>query len=219
MIEGQHMKTIYCISGLGATAKAFSKLSIEGYQLQVIEWLQPLPKETIEAYAIRMRAYINEDNPILMGLSFGGVMCIEIARQIPVQKVILISSVKSRDALPAWMKAVAALKLNRIFPVQGNYKLTQPVQNYFLGVSNAEEKQMVGASRKQASQYYVRWAVDKIVNWKNDWQHPALVHIHGSSDKIFPCKKAQPHFTIKNGGHLMIMNKAAEVSACIQQCL
>ncbi len=213
------MKTIYCISGLGATAKAFSKLHLPGYELKVIEWLLPLPKETIEAYAARMKQLIPEENPILMGLSFGGVMCIEIAMQIPVKKIILISSVKSRAALPRWMKAVAALKLNRIFPVQGNYKLTQPIQNYFLGVTTAEEKQMTKASRKQVSTFYVRWAVDKIINWQNNWQHPALVHIHGSSDKIFPCKKAQPHFIVKNGGHLMIMNKAAEVSLLIQQAL
>ena len=32
-------------------------------------------------------------NPILIGLSFGGMMCIEIAKLIPVEKVILISSI------------------------------------------------------------------------------------------------------------------------------
>ncbi len=45
------------------------------------------------AYAKRMAAQINEPNPVLMGLSFGGIMCIEIAKQIAVDKVILISSI------------------------------------------------------------------------------------------------------------------------------
>ncbi len=204
---------------MGATEKAFSRLQLPGYQLKIIDWLQPLPKESIEAYAARMKECIDEDNPVLMGLSFGGVMCIEIAKQMTVQKIILVSSVKSRAELPVWMKAVAALKLNQIFPVQANLKFTHSLQNYFLGVSNAEEKQMVRASRNLVSKYYVSWAVDKIVNWKNNWHHPALIHIHGGSDKIFPCKKVHPHFTVKKGNHLMIMNKAAEVSALIQKCL
>lgn len=89
------MKTIYCISGLGADEKAFSRLSIEGYQLQIINWLKPLHNETLQEYATRMRETIKEEEPILIGLSFGGIMCTEIAKQIPVQKIIIISSIKS----------------------------------------------------------------------------------------------------------------------------
>ena len=101
------MKTIYCISGLGADDRAFSKLEINNYSLKVIPWLEPHKKETIQHYAKRMRAGIDSDNPILMGLSFGGMVCIEIAKQIPVQKIIIISSIKSFLELPQWMKTIA----------------------------------------------------------------------------------------------------------------
>ena len=87
------MKTIYCISGLGADERAFSKLKVDGYALKVINWLIPEPNETIEHYASRMRAGITEENPVLMGLSFGGMMCTEIAKQIPVSKIIIISNI------------------------------------------------------------------------------------------------------------------------------
>lgn len=112
------MKTIYCISGLGADERAFSKLNVEAYQLKVIPWLQPLQKETIEAYAKRMMVAIDEENPILMGLSFGGMLCIEISKQIAVQKIIIISSIKSYTELPLWMKAAGRLKLNKIVPIR-----------------------------------------------------------------------------------------------------
>lgn len=211
------MKTIYCISGLGATEKAFSKLNIPDYKLKVIDWLLPLPKETIENYAARMREEIIDSDPILMGLSFGGIMCIEIARQITVQKIIIISSVKSDKELPFWMKTAGKLKLNKMLPIKSNYKLSEPIQNYLLGVSTAEEKEVAAASRKQANTQYVKWAVDKVLNWKNNWQHPQLIHINGDADKMFPLKKIKPTHIVKNGGHFMIMNKAAEVSALIQQ--
>ncbi len=213
------MKTIYCISGLGATAKAFSKLKIEGYNLHVIEWLQPLPKETIESYAIRMCAGITEENPILLGLSFGGMMSIEIAKQIPVEKVIIVSSIKTKNELPFWMKTVAKLQLHKIAPLKTNSRLTRPVQNYFLGTVTAEDKDVAIQFRRNADINYVRWAIDKVLNWQNTWQHPSIIHIHGSGDKMFSIKNVQPTHIIKNGGHFMIMNKANEVSAAISSFL
>ena len=208
------MKTIYCISGLGADERAFSNLKIEGYQLKVIQWLVPSRNETLYRYAKRMRAEIDTENPILMGLSFGGMMCIEIAKQIPVKKIIIISSIKSSLELPTWMKTVAWLKLNKILPV-GSSKLTEPIQNRILGISTEEEKSIVAISRKNANKKYVTWAVKQAINWKSDWEHPQIYHIHGDNDKMFPINKLKPNYTLKDAGHFMIMNKADAVSKCI----
>src|SRR5205814_5443257 len=99
------MKKIYCISGLGADEKAFAKLHVQGYQLVHLPWLIPVKDETIDEYAERMSRNITDHNPVIMGLSFGGIMGIEIAKKlIAVEKVILISSVKSFKEIPAWMK-------------------------------------------------------------------------------------------------------------------
>lgn len=212
------MRTIYCISGLGADERAFSKLKIGNHRLKVIPWLQPKPKESLQHYTKRMRVSITEENPILMGLSFGGMVSIEIAKQIPVEKIIIISSIKSTFELPLWMKTVARLKLNRILPM-GSSKLTEPIQNHFLGISTDEEKEMVSISRKNATKLYTNWAVNQAINWKNDWHHPKIYHIHGDSDRMFPIKKIRPTFILKDAGHFMIMNRSEEVSACINSIL
>jgi pimeloyl-ACP methyl ester carboxylesterase len=213
------MQTIYCISGLGADEGAFSKLAIAGCELKIISWLEPFPKETITEYATRMCAGINEPRPVLMGLSFGGMMCIEIAKQIPVAKIILISSVKTTTELPLWMRTAGWLRLNRILPIKGNYKPMLPIQNYILGIVSDDERAVVAVSRKKSNTKYVKWAVDKVLNWNNQWQHPLLYHIHGDKDRMFPIKKLQPTYTVANGGHFMIMNKAEEVSRLIYECI
>ena len=212
------MKTIYCISGLGADERAFSKLKINECVLQVIPWLMPETHETIEQYAKRMRAAITEENPVLMGLSFGGMICTEIAKQIPVDKIIIVSSIKSSKELPFWMKTVARLKLNKIVPLRSS-RLTQPIQNKMLGVQTDEEKQLVAGFRRAVDLPYTNWAVHQAINWKNDWQHPHIFHIHGDKDNMFPIKNIKADYTIKNGGHFMIMNCAAEVSVCINSIL
>ncbi len=212
------MKTIYCISGLGADERAFSKLKINGFKLKVIHWLMPTPDETIDHYAKRVRNEIAEPDPILMGLSFGGMICTEIAKQIPVSKIIIISSIKSSKELPFWMKTVATLRLNKIVPLKST-RLTQPIQNMMLGVQSEDEKALVASLRREADLPYTNWAVHQAINWKNDWQHPNIFHIHGDKDNMFPIKKIKADYTIKNAGHFMIMNRAAEVSACINTIL
>ena len=212
------MKTIYCISGLGADERAFSKLKINGFVLKVIPWLMPEAGETIEQYAARMRADITAENPMLMGLSFGGMICTEIAKQIPVSKIIIISSIKSSRELPFWMKTVATLKLNKIVPLKST-RLTQPIQNRMLGIQSEEEKTLVASLRRAVDLPYTNWAVNQAINWKNDWQHPNIYHIHGDKDNMFSIKNIKADYIIKNGGHFMIMNRAAEVSDCINSIL
>ena len=117
-----------------------------------------------------------------------------------------------------WMKVVARLRINKLVPMQST-KLTQPIQNRMLGVMSKEEKTLVASLRKAADLTYTNWAVNEAINWKNNWQHPQLFHIHGDKDNMFPIKYIKPDYTIKRGGHLMIINRAGEVSDCINKIL
>ncbi len=212
------MKTIYCISGLGADERAFSRLKVEGYHLICLPWLTPLPKENITEYATRMSKGITAENPILMGLSFGGMMSIEISKLIPVEKIILISSIKSNKEMPKWMRLAGSLKLNRILPMRSS-RLTEPIQNRFIGITLPDEIELVRSYRKNAPQVYMDWAINEVLNWRNDLQPSPIYHVHGDADKIFPLDKLTPNYIIKDGGHFMIMNKAEEVNAALQKIL
>ncbi|MBL0356896.1 MAG: alpha/beta hydrolase [Chitinophagaceae bacterium] len=206
------MKKIYCISGLGADEKAFAKIKLPGYELGFIQWLTPGKNESIEAYATRMSKSIKEENPILMGLSFGGIMCIEIAKLLPVKKLILISSVPAYKQIPLWMRTAGKLRLNKVLPIRSASTLLEPVQNYHIGAATAEEKEIVRQYRKMVSPVYLHWAINAILNWKNEWHPASLYHIHGDADRIFPIKNVKPDHIIKGGTHFMIFTKAREIS-------
>ncbi|HUS03209.1 MAG TPA: hypothetical protein VMY77_15830, partial [Chitinophagaceae bacterium] len=141
------MKHIYCISGLGADERVFSKFRFPDHQVHFIKWITPQKNESIESYAKRLITQIQHDDPILIGLSFGGIMCIEIARQIKAGLIIIISSIKSSDEMPLWMRLSGKLKLNRLFPMR-SFKFIEPLENYNLGVKTKAEKQMVHEYRK-----------------------------------------------------------------------
>ncbi|MEP6617398.1 MAG: alpha/beta hydrolase [Ginsengibacter sp.] len=212
------MKHIYCVSGLGADEGVFSKYDFNGNIVHYIKWEIPLPRETIQHYAKRLSLQIKYANPVLVGLSFGGILCIEISKIIPSDLIIVISSVKSFHEIPYWMRLAGKLKLNKIFPVQP-FKLIEPLENYNLGVENEAEKKMAAAYRANVDRGYCRWSVNQILNWNNEWRPENLFHIHGSNDRIFPLKKIKADHVIEGGGHFMIMNRAELVSAHVNQIL
>jgi pimeloyl-ACP methyl ester carboxylesterase len=212
------MKHIYCISGFGADEKVFSKLNFEDTEVHFIAWINPLKNETIEDYAKRIGEQIQYDNPILLGLSFGGMMCIEIAKIISAVKVIIISSIKSFHEMPTWMRLAGKLKLDKIFPLK-TFKLIEPIENYNLGIENADELELVRAYRKTAGQHYINWTTHQILNWKNKWQPEYVIHIHGSKDHIFPIKNIKANYIIEDGGHFMIMNRSQKVNSILEKIL
>ena len=200
---------------MGADEKAFDHIHVEGYELVYLPWLTPQPGETIQAYSARMCLPIKEEKPVLIGLSFGGMISIEIAKLIPVHKIILISSIQSKWQMPRWMRVAGKLKIDRLIPLRP-YKLLESIQNRRMGVTTLAEKEMVNNYRKNTSQVYIDWAINEILNWNNEWQPARLYHIHGDEDKIFPIQKLSPTHIVKGAGHMMVFNRAAAVNECLK---
>ncbi len=204
-------QTVYCISGLGADEQIFSNLQLPGYELRCLQWLQPEPGELFADYAKRMYAQIADANPILLGVSFGGMLGIEIAKQFPVKKIILVSSVKKRIEMPWWMRLAGKLKLHHLVKARP-HPLLYPIENYFLGVKQKKEVKLAIHFRKTVDRDYLQWAIHNIVTYNNVTIPPNILHIHGTTDKLFPLRNVTAHYHIKGGGHFMVYNRAEEIS-------
>ena len=212
------MKSIYCISGLAANEDVFSHLEFEDNKVTFIKWKIPKKNESIGNYAKRMAADITDENPILIGLSFGGMMSIEIAKIIPVEKVILISSIKHFREMPSFMRTAGKLKLDKVVPLKPYSFLTRYL-NYRLGVETLEQKKLVNDYRNSVNQQYLNWAIHVIINWKNEWIPEHLIHIHGESDHIFPINKLEVNYSIPKGGHLMLLNNYLAINKILKEIL
>jgi pimeloyl-ACP methyl ester carboxylesterase len=204
-------RTIYCISGLGTDEKIFANLRINKYDLVHIPWVSPSKDDTIQSYAMRLAEAIKEDNAILMGVSFGGMLGIEIARCRSLQKLILVSSIKSSREMPRWMKVAGKLRLNQILPTRTS-TFIERIDNRRLGITTPEEIQLARSYRQTADKEYLEWCIHEILNWKNSWIPDNIIHIHGENDKIFPIGKIREAFVVKGATHMMIYNRAEDVS-------
>ena len=133
------MATIYLISGLGADASVFQRLDFGNHEIKFIEWLEPNQDESLQTYASRLAAQINTGLPILIGVSFGGMIAVEIAKIIDCQKVILISSAKNKREIPLLYRFFGLLDIHRLIPVR-LLKHANMLTYFFFGMKTKAEK-------------------------------------------------------------------------------
>ncbi len=80
------MQNVYFISGLGADKRAFQFLNLRFCNPVFVEWIKPEHEESISDYAARLKDQIRDDHPVIVGLSFGGMIAVEYAKKFPVKK-------------------------------------------------------------------------------------------------------------------------------------
>ena len=79
----------------------------------------PLENENIQAYCKRLiDQKIKHENPILIGVSLGGILVQEIAEQILVSKIIIVSSIKTNKEMPLRMRWAKKTKLYKLLPTR-----------------------------------------------------------------------------------------------------
>jgi pimeloyl-ACP methyl ester carboxylesterase len=211
---------IYLISGLGADERAFGKIRFGDYETVPLKWIKPLKKESLADYALRLSAGIDRSRPvIIVGVSLGGMMAMEISRQIQTVHTIIISSIKTKEEEPAYFRWF------RWFPV---YKL---IPNYFLVHTDVILRFLFpgAAIRKWGTLFmemlrandpvFLKWAMGAALHFSNPEIPPQVSHIHGTSDHVFPHLSIKNYIPVKHGSHVMVFTRGAEIGEIIRRIL
>ena len=211
---------VYFISGLGADRRAFDKIKLDTHHIvHHIDWLEPELNESIQHYAKRMSQNIDATQPFaLVGLSFGGIMSIEIDKLINAKKIILISSVSHRKELPWYFKLSSVLRVHKL-GFAHSIKHNERLMFWFFGTQSNKLKAYLKEMIDGVSEYYLKWSMHQIVNWKQEHKPPNVFHIHGTLDKIFPIGNIQADKIIVKGSHFMVVTHGKQISEEINASL
>jgi pimeloyl-ACP methyl ester carboxylesterase len=210
---------IYFISGLGADKRVFVNLKVEHPFQKHIEWETPNKNESIQDYCKKLIAQIDLNSEvILIGVSFGGIVAQEISKIIPVKKLILISSIKNKNEMDWKLQWVSKTKIYKLFPPSFLKFLNKFTADYYFGIKSKEESDLLKQIIEDTDTVFSDWAIGQLMKWDNK-TNISLLHIHGTKDKIFPVVKIKNHTSLEGGGHLMILNKADQISFAINQYL
>jgi esterase/lipase len=208
------MKDVYILSGLGADERVFQLLDFSSFNPIFIKWISPIEQETIESYSTRLLEQIKAKKPTIIGLSFGGIIAIEIAKQIKTEKIILLASVKTKNEVPFYYRLAGLIGLHKLLPTK-LLKKQNFITNWFFGATSIKDKKLLKQILSDTDVNFLKWAIDKIVCWANQTKVENVYHIHGSKDRILPKSFVKCNLLVTNGGHLMTLNKTKEIDTAL----
>jgi pimeloyl-ACP methyl ester carboxylesterase len=222
MSMAQSKKTIYLIPGQGADKRIFDSLSLDTsvFKIKYLEYGTPNKNMSMNEFAIHLAKEIDTTEEfILIGVSLGGMLCVELSEMLNPEKTIIISSAKNRTELPFRYKFQKKVPLNAIVPgrvILGGAKILQPI----VEPDRNNNKETFKSMLYSKSPKYMKRTVNKIINWERTKNRTNIIHIHGDNDHTIPIRNIEsPDYIIKNGSHMMTLTRAEEISEILNDVL
>jgi pimeloyl-ACP methyl ester carboxylesterase len=199
---------VYMMPGLAASSSIFERIALPEaiFEIVLLEWEIPLDNETLAEYAKRISKNIIHPNPVLIGVSFGGILVQEMAKYINARKVIIISSAKTNLEFPKRMKVAKATKAYKLIPTNLLANV-ETLTKYYFGSKIDQRLKLYEKFLRVRDKRYLDWAVEQVVLWERVVPDENVIHIHGDADDVFPIKNIQNCIVVKGGTHIMILNK------------
>ena len=115
------------------------------------------------------------------------MLAVEMSEFLNPEKVIIISSAKSRRELPL------GFRIQRKWPL---YKILTPniakkgalIMQPIFEPDRDKEKETFVRMLKDKGPLFLRRTIEMILNWEREDAPQSIVHIHGSKDKTIPIK-------------------------------
>lgn len=198
---------VYFMPGLAANSAIFERIKLPEDQFEMIflEWEIPSDKETLTEYAKRIAAKVTHQNPVLIGVSFGGILVQEMAAFLPVRKLIIISSVKCNQEFPVHFKIAKTTKAYKLIPTSLLLNI-ENLAKFSFGDINTKIK-LYEKFLSVRDIRYLDWAIEQVILWERTIIDKDVIHIQGDADEVFPVKNIQNYIPVRGGTHIMILTK------------
>ena len=227
--------TLVFLPGLGADHRLFKHQTAAFPNSYAADWIDPLPDERLEQYAVRfageIRTELDKHPPapiVVCGLSLGGMIAPTIARELGASACILFCTVREprqfpRRCYPDWllMQLCPPLRLVRLFFLRSFARLLlffpRLLQRFVdpkvvLAMVETPLDRFAGLSRMMFDWAYRRRSPDE--NGKKIFDGPTL-HIHGTKDRLLPIRSTNPDICIEGGGHLLVLTHPEKINEII----
>ena len=211
---------LYFISGLGADKRIFQNLVLpDVFKIYYIDWVPVSENETMESYCRRLSSQINQQEPFsLLGLSFGGVIAVEMSKFLSPVQTVLISSFCFKKEVPWFYILLGKSGIYKILPPR---LLLRPNTFAFrlFGAYKPGMKNLLKHIFEDTDPAFFEWAIRQLFSWDNHWKPANLIRIHGTADKILPYKAIMDAIPVQDGEHLMVYSKSTIISRILTEKL
>jgi pimeloyl-ACP methyl ester carboxylesterase len=206
------MPKIFFISGLGADYRLFKNIRTAGFEIVYVHWIEPENNDTLATYARKLiDAYCIEHGSIVIGVSLGGMLTVEIAKQASLSRAILISSIKTSNEAPWYFSFFRKFPVYKIIPGGLLTSMGMFIKPVF-GHMSKEDGLMFKSMLENSSPAFIKWAMQAVLNWESKTVPLNVYHIIGNKDMVFNYKKIKGATIIDGGTHIMVFDKAEQIN-------
>ena len=206
------------LSGLGLGRDFLHLGQPSGIDVVVPAWIEPLPCETISSYARRLAVSLKRDDVThLAGVSFGGVLALEMAMVLKVKGVIVVSGIISPEELPWYFRAMKSLpKVVMSFLLDVSLVISAGIVSC-CGVFLPKNSRAFFQWYLNADKSLVKWGAPALLNWRPAYniEEIALLRIHGDADGIFPHHENGTLKAVSGGGHVITVTHPETVNRAV----
>lgn len=213
------MSKIFLIPGMGADTRIYNNIELLDNDVVPVDWISPDKNDTLNTYAQKLiQQYHITNNSILIGNSLGGILAIEIAKTVPISKVILVSSIKTINEAPWYFKLFKNVPVYQIIP-NSLFGAGGVLIKSVFGKMKPEDLWLFKDMLKKSSPVFLKWAMGAVLKWDNQTIPPNVYHITGDTDKVFDYKRIKNATIVKGGTHIMIFDRAKEINKLLKSIL
>jgi pimeloyl-ACP methyl ester carboxylesterase len=211
---------VYLFPGQGSDYRIFDSLQLEKrYILHYMHYAEPNKKETLSNYSNAFSSKIDTTNPfILIGVSFGGMICAELTQKLNPTKTIIISSAKNKSEIPKRYRFMKKIPLYKLIPASV-YKWSSFIVQPIFEPDRKKNKTTFKAMLRDKNPKFLKRATHMIVNWQLENYESEIYSIHGTKDHTLPLKQNNHTFIVEKGSHMMMLTQGTKISNLISQIL
>lgn len=198
---------LYLLPGMGASKEMYQGAWLNLPETSFIDWPDYRGEATLAEVAKRIiEAYKITPSDCIGGSSLGGMVALEIFKNLGNPKVVLLGSALNAQEIRPLLKTLAPLA--SLSPITLIQTLTKSCTTHLVQMFNSSDPRFIKAMCLAVSQWE-GFSGDK----------KKIVRIHGELDLVIPCPQDKDTNVIKGAGHLIAMTHPNECMDVIQNTL
>lgn len=204
--------TIYVLTGLGADQRCFDEIDFGLNNVVHMHWADVEGVSSIEDYAEILAQQIDDQDHILLGTSFGGIMALEIASQTKPLVVILVAAPRFRSQftltarLGLWFGNHVPARFLKEIARLGAICLSIPREKRPLFLTMLRETPVKRLRR------FMRF----LQKWRPKQPECRVISIMADDDPFFTPSPNETARILRNTGHFCLWDNPEHLSRAIQ---
>lgn len=213
-LSSKSQTTIYLFPGQGSDYRIFDSITFDSlYKVKVIAYSTPAKGATMAAFAKSLSSQIDtSEDFILIGVSLGGMLCVELSEFLNPRQTIIVSSAKNRKELPFRYRFQKVIPIYEAIPPKALFigaKILQPL----VEPDRNKNKDVFKSMLESKEPVYIKRTIRLIIQWDRTHNTKTIFQIHGTNDHTIPIRNIKtPTYVIDGGSHMMTLTRSQAMS-------